>query len=98
MGENGKVTGNFYENPMLNRLIYECEFPDGTIKEYAANIIAENIFNEPNPNGHQDMNMIMPVNHERSGDALKKGEWIHNPKSGQKHTRQTTMGWKLLVK
>ena len=36
-----KVVGSFSENPMLNTLVYECEFPDGTPKEYAANIIAE---------------------------------------------------------
>ena len=30
--DNGKVIRNFHENPMLNTLVYEFEFPDGTIK------------------------------------------------------------------
>jgi len=29
------------DNPLLNTLIYDVEFPDGNIKKYAANIIAE---------------------------------------------------------
>lgn len=38
---NGKVLGCFNEIPMLNTLVYECTFSDGTTKAYvAANIIA----------------------------------------------------------
>ena len=36
---NGKKIGSWNENPMLNTLVYECEFSDVTVKEYAANII-----------------------------------------------------------
>ena len=50
--KNGKVIGNFHETPMLNTLVYEYEFPDGTIKEYAANIIVENISNGSDTNEH----------------------------------------------
>ena len=38
--DNGKVIGSFNKNPLLNTLLYDCELTDGTIKEYAANIIA----------------------------------------------------------
>ena len=41
--DNGKVIGSFDENPILNSLVYEVEFPDGVTKSYAAKIIAENI-------------------------------------------------------
>ena len=50
--ENRKVTGNFHENPTLNTLIYECDFPDGTIKENDVNIVTKNIFNKSDPDGH----------------------------------------------
>ena len=36
---DGTVTGEFNENPLLNSIIYDVKFPDGTIREYAANII-----------------------------------------------------------
>ncbi len=31
----------FNEHPLLNTLVYDVEFPDGAVKKYAANIIAE---------------------------------------------------------
>ena len=51
-GPDGKVTGIFNENPILNSIIYDVEFPDGTIREYAANIIAENIYSSLDEHGH----------------------------------------------
>ena len=41
VNNNGKTIGSWNENPMINTLLYECEFSDGTVKENAANIIAE---------------------------------------------------------
>ena len=41
----------FNENPLLNTLLYECEFNDGTTTEYAANKIASNIFLESDADG-----------------------------------------------
>ena len=43
VGPDGKLTGKYDDDPLLNSLVYEVEFPDGTMKEYAANIIAENM-------------------------------------------------------
>ena len=38
--DKGRLIGTFNENPLLNMLLYECEFNDGTIKEYTVNTIA----------------------------------------------------------
>ena len=48
---DGKVIGKWNSNPILNTLVCECGFNDGTIKEYAANIIAFNIYEEGDANG-----------------------------------------------
>ena len=32
--DNGRLIGEHNDNPMLNSLMYMCEFPDGTVKEY----------------------------------------------------------------
>ena len=45
-GSNGEVIENWNANPILNTLVYKCEFDDGTIKEYVANVIASNIYEE----------------------------------------------------
>ena len=57
---------------MLNTIEYECEFPDGTTKEYAADIIAENIFLESDPDSHQERMMVVIVDHNHGGDAVRK--------------------------
>jgi len=36
--------GSFADNPLLNSIIYDVEFPDGAIKQYAANTIAESLY------------------------------------------------------
>ena len=40
---DGKVIGNYNELPVLNTMLYDVQFTDGSIKPYSANIIAENI-------------------------------------------------------
>ena len=40
LGPDGQVTGTYDNNPCLNSIIYDVEFPDGQVKEDAANIIA----------------------------------------------------------
>ena len=61
---NLKAIGSWNDNPMLNTLVYECEFSDGTVKEYSANIIAENIFLEADADGHRDIMMTDITNHK----------------------------------
>ena len=50
--DDGNVVGTYDTNPMLNSLVCDVEFPDGEIKEYSANIIAENMYSQVDSNGH----------------------------------------------
>jgi len=43
LDEDGKVIGNHNDMPMFNTMLYDVEFPDGAVKPYAANVIADNI-------------------------------------------------------
>ena len=36
---------------MLNSLVYDVEFPDGAVKNYAANVIAENVLSQVESSG-----------------------------------------------
>lgn len=38
---DGNILGTYKDNPFLNTMIYDVEFPDDTIREYAASIIAK---------------------------------------------------------
>ena len=49
---NGEVVGTYNENPFLNTIIYDVEFPDGEIKEYGANVITENMYSQVDSDGH----------------------------------------------
>ena len=40
LGPDGKMTGSYADNPILNSIVYEVEFPDGQTKEYAANTLS----------------------------------------------------------
>ena len=43
LGPDGRTAGIYHENPRLNSIIYDVEFPDSQIKEYSANMIAKNM-------------------------------------------------------
>ena len=50
-------------------LLYECEFDDGTTREYAANTIASNIFMESDADSFSSTLLFHIVDHKRSGEA-----------------------------
>ena len=50
-GPDGKVAGKYDGNHYLNSIMYEVELADGRVKEYGANVIAENIFTQVDSDG-----------------------------------------------
>ena len=79
-------------------MLYEVEFPDGQVKEYAANIIAENLLTQVDEDGYsltmmkdilasqKDAQIVVPID---SANVIMA--------NGQSRPRKTTKGWKLLV-
>jgi hypothetical protein len=65
------LIGEYNDNPLLNLLLYECEFDDGTVKEYAANTIASNIFQESNADGFSSSILYHIVGQKSSGEAVR---------------------------
>jgi hypothetical protein len=64
-------------------LVYECEFNDGTIKEYAANLIVSYIYEEGNADGFSFLLLHTIVDHKAPGEAIKMADnyivtWTHN--------------------
>ena len=41
IGPDGTLIGTPHENSMLINALYDVQFPDGSVKPYSANIIAE---------------------------------------------------------
>ena len=96
--DSGKTIGTYSDNPIMNSIVYEVEFPDGELKEYAANILAENMLSQVDDEGHNILLM-------RDIIDFKKDDAIAVPmidkylvtRSGQRRLRKTTQGWSFLV-
>ena len=97
-GINGEQVGTYDPNPLLNSIVYDVEFPDGEIKQYSANIIAENMYSQVDSEGHSRSLMDSIVDYKKDGNAIPMENKYILTKSGQRRMRMTTVGWKLLVR
>ena len=79
---DGNIIGTFDENPNLNTLIYDVKFPDGAFKQYAANVIAENVLMQVDSNGYNSCLLDTLVLHKRMGNAVSKGNAYVTKKRG----------------
>ena len=54
--DNGNYVGNYDDNPVLNTLLYNVKFSDGTVREYTANTIIENMYSQVDYDGQSSRN------------------------------------------
>ncbi len=95
----GSAIGTYDDNPMLNSMLYEVEFPDGQVKEYSANIIAENMLTQVDSDGFTMTLMDGVIDYRRDeSTAVSRSDAYIVTKRGQKRLRKTTVGWQMLVK
>ena len=94
----GKLVGEFNENPLLNTTVYDVELSDGVVREYSANIIAENIYQQVDSNGYTSSTIDCIVDYSRDSNAISKSNKYVKTKSGQRRLRKTTAGWRFLVR
>ena len=97
IGPDGTTSGSYDDDPRKNSLIYEVEFPDGQVKEYAANIIAENLLSQVDLDGFSKTIFDNIVDYQKSESATNKSDKYIYMKNGKRRLKQTTIGWELLV-
>jgi hypothetical protein len=56
--EHGVTIGANDKNPLLNTMLYDVEFLDGEVREYSANVIAENIYARSDIDGYSSYNIL----------------------------------------
>ena len=96
---DGRMTGTYHDNPFLNTIIYDVKFPDGQVKEYSTNIIAENMLTQVDSDGYSLSLIDSIIDHQRDlSQAILMEDKHITTKSRQKRLRKTTKGWKLLIK
>ena len=98
MGPDRKCTGTYDHNPIINKMTYDVDFPEGEIREYAANVIAENILSQVDSEGFTVQHLSQIVNIVSDESAVEKSELYCTTKRGNRRMRHTTCGWKFLVR
>ena len=98
LGPDGKVSGKYDHNPTNNSIIYEVEFDNGKVKEYAANVIAENMLSQVDSDGVTTQLLEGFINTKRDElVAVSKAEKYDYNKHRQQRLHKTTVGWWLLI-
>ena len=82
----------YNDNPLLDSTVYDVQFPDGTIKPYSANGIADNMYRQVNEDGFPDTTFECIVDHNRDKNAVPDDKKYIITKSGQKRFRKFTLG------
>ena len=98
IGRGGNVVGTFNNNPVLNTLVYDVEFSDGSVKQYAANVIVENVLNQVNSKGRSSCQLDGIISHRRNRKAVSKKDAFLITKRVRRKLRETTVGWEFLVR
>ena len=96
--ENGDIIGQPNEDPNLNTVMYEVEFPDGTRQPIAANTIAQEIYSQVDADGRRDVVVeeIIDYCRDLKYAVPKSNQYFYH--NGQKCQRKTTSGWKILTR
>ena len=94
--KNGKVKGTYNKNPILDTRVYNFMFPDGSVCQYAKNIIAENMYSQVDSNGHHTLLLKEITDHGKSEMAKHIYDKFVVSKTGRKRLRKTTKGWDFL--
>ena len=76
---------------------YDVKFPDGEVKEYCANAIAENMYAQVDAYGHYHTMLNSILDFRKHDTAVNQADMYIVTKSGNRRMRQTTTGWDLLI-
>ena len=96
---SGMPIGEADSNLILDTRVYELEFPDGRVEEYAVNIIAENLPNQADSDGW-DTGLLDEIIGFRKDDAIAvdKDQGYIQSANGQNRAVITTKGWDVQIR
>ena len=94
--ENAVPKGRANNNPILDSREYRVEFDDGEVLEYAANIIAENLYSQVDSEGRRYLLMDSIIDHKSDKNAVAKDDEFVTL-NGKQHRKKTTEGWHFNV-
>jgi len=94
---DGNPIGRASTNPIIDTRVYEVEFPDGTIAEYAANTIAEALYSKVDADGDRFLLLKEIVDHCKDDTAISQDDYSFTNTNGSRNPARhiTTKGWKF---
>ena len=93
--KDSNIIGTYNPDPILNTIVYDVMFPDGSVSKYSANLIAENLYSQVDEEGHHYQLLDHISNHRKDYIAVRDSEtWIVS-KNGRRNRKSTTKGWYL---
>lgn len=95
--KDGTLQGTSNDNPILDTREYEVEFNDSSYSEYSANVLAENLYNHIDKNGHSNLLLSAIVDHEKDPNVALSKEDGYYEVNNTKKRRITTKGWQLKI-
>jgi hypothetical protein len=98
IGSDGTTHGSYHRQPELNTMTYDVEFDDGLVKEYTANVIADELYAQTDDEGFTINHMDGIVDFRKMDDAVSWPDAYVQTKRGAKRLRKTTCGWQFLVR
>jgi len=69
---------------------------NGEVREYKANVIAENMYDQVDPDGCRQQLLYRILDHRRKSDAVETNDMYIKTRSGKRRMRHTTAGWAFL--
>jgi hypothetical protein len=82
-------------NPILDTHKYDIQFPDGSIRMFAANIIAENLYSQEDPEGRSHTILMDIIKHRCNKKVTANHTYVN--KNGETVHCMTTAGWEMDV-
>jgi hypothetical protein len=93
--QDGNPVGLANDNPILDTRSYIVNFDDGDQTEFPANMIAESLYSQCDPDGNQYVLLEEIANHQCLPTAIK----LSDPKivcaDGKTYLNPSTVGWQL---
>lgn len=93
----GRAVGSGHVNPLLDSRLYEVEYDDGSTEILSANLLAENILEQVDENGHKHRMMEEIGGHRKLEGALEKEDAMYRTANGTLRRKRTTKGWEIYV-
>jgi len=98
INQDGTKKGQAHRNPMFDTRAYLVEMADGSVNEYTANIIAENIYSQIDAEG-RSYSLLKEISGYRKNPsvALTRANGYTISANGNRAPKKTTKGWEMQV-